>query len=212
MTRLDRLVYGATRWVIIAVGTVLFRVKIEGRNHIPSAGACVVAPVHRSNLDTPLLAFVTPRRMRFMGKDSLWRSPLAWYFTALGGFPVVRGTADRDALRACQTILERGEPLVVFPEGTRRSGEKIEDLFDGPAFLSARTGAPIVPIGIGGSEGVMPRGAKLPRPKQLTIVIGPPIHPPVNDGRVPRRVIRELTEQIETDLQAVFDRAQALAR
>jgi 1-acyl-sn-glycerol-3-phosphate acyltransferase len=212
MSRLDRLVYSATRWLIIGVGTVLFRVKIEGREHIPSKGACVVAPVHRSNLDTPILAFVTPRRLRFMGKDSLWRSPMAWYLNALGGFPVVRGTADRDALRACQAILERGEPLVVFPEGTRRSGETVADLFDGPAFLAARTGAPIIPIGIGGSEGVMPRGAKLPRPKQVTIVVGAPILPPPSEGRVPRRVIRELTEQLETELQTVFDRAQALAK
>jgi 1-acyl-sn-glycerol-3-phosphate acyltransferase len=212
MTRIDRIVYGSTRWFIIAVGTALFRVKVVGREHIPARGACVVAPVHRSNLDTPILAFVTARRLRFMGKESLWRTPLAWYFSALGGFPVVRGTADRDALRACQTILERGEPLVVFPEGTRRRGEKIQDLFDGPAFLAARTGAPIIPIGIGGSEGVMPRGARLPRPKHVTIVIGAPITPPVNEGRVPRRVIRELTEQLETNLQEVFDRAQALAQ
>lgn len=212
MTRLDRIVYGTTRRFILVVAKVLFRVKVEGREHIPASGACIVAPVHRSNLDTPILAFITPRRLRFMGKDSLWRSPVARYLTALGGFPVVRGTADRDALRACQTILERGEPLVVFPEGTRRTGEKVAELFDGPAFLAARTGAPIIPVGVGGSEGVMPRGAKLPRLKKVTLVVGPPIVPPVNEGRVPRRVIRELTQQLETDLQVVFDRAQKIAK
>jgi 1-acyl-sn-glycerol-3-phosphate acyltransferase len=211
MTRLDRLVYTATRWFILVVGTVLFRVSVEGKEHLPRSGACVVAPVHRSNLDTPILAFVTARRLRFMGKDSLWNTKLAWYLTALGGFPVVRGTADREALRACAAILERGEPLVMFPEGTRRSGAVVEDLFDGPAFLSARTGAPIIPIGVGGSEGVMPKGSKLLRPKKVAIVIGPPIQPPPSEGRVPRRVVRELTEQVEKDLQRVFDAAQANA-
>jgi 1-acyl-sn-glycerol-3-phosphate acyltransferase len=146
-----------------------------------------------------------------MGKDSLWRSKLAWYLTALGGFPVVRGTADREALRACEAILDRGEPLVMFPEGTRHSGEALSELFDGPAFLAARTGAPIIPIGIGGSEGVMPRGAKFIRPKKVTIVVGPPITPPVPEGRVPRRVVRELTEQLAVELQKVFDQARALA-
>lgn len=208
MTRLDRAVYTATRWLILVVGKALFRVTVEGREHLPKSGPCVVAPVHRSNLDTPILAFVTARRLRFMGKDTLWKSKLAWYLTALGGFPVVRGTADREALRACEAILERGEPLVMFPEGTRRSGPVVEDLFDGPAFVAARTGAPIVPIGIGGSERVMPKGAKFIRPKKIAIIIGEPIHPPRNEGRVPRRVVRELTDELQTELQRLFDAAQ----
>ena len=74
MTRLDRFVYGATRRLIIVIGTVLFRVKVVGKENLPKTGACVVAPVHRSNLDTPILAFVTGRRLRFMGKDSLWKA------------------------------------------------------------------------------------------------------------------------------------------
>jgi 1-acyl-sn-glycerol-3-phosphate acyltransferase len=211
MTRVDRFTYAATRRFIIVVATVLFRVKVVGKENLPRSGACVVAPVHRSNLDTPILAFVTKRRLRFMGKDSLWRSKLAWYLTALGGFPVVRGTADREALRACEAILDRGEPLVMFPEGTRHSGERLSELFDGPAFLAARTGAPIIPIGIGGSEGVMPRGSKFIRPKKVTIVVGAPITPPVPEGRVPRRVVRELTEQLAVELQKAFDDARALA-
>jgi 1-acyl-sn-glycerol-3-phosphate acyltransferase len=114
-------------------------------------------------------------------------------------------------LRACEAVLDRGEPLVMFPEGTRRFGPVVEDLFDGPAFLAARTGAPIVPIGIGGSEGVMPKGSKLIRPKKVVIVIGPPITPPQPEGRVPRRVVRELTEQLQKELQRVFDVAREKA-
>jgi 1-acyl-sn-glycerol-3-phosphate acyltransferase len=212
MTVRDRITYSITRVLIVAVGRVYFRVTVEGRQHLPRRGACIVAPIHRSNLDTPIMAFITRRRLRFMGKDSLWQSrAFAWYLTALGGFPVERGTADREALRACQAILERGEPLVMFPEGTRKAGALVEDLFDGPAFLAARTGAPIVPIGVGGSERVMPIGARVPRPKRVALVVGPPIVPPPNEGRVPRRVVRELTEQLQTELQAVFDQAQVNA-
>lgn len=210
MTRGDRLVYRCTRRLIIVVSKVLFRVEILGKEHLPTSGACVVAPVHRSNLDTPILAWITTRRLRFMGKDSLWKTKFGnWFLTALGGFPVARGTADREALRACQAIIERGEPLVMFPEGTRRSGETIGELFDGPAFVAARTGVPIVPIGVGGSERVMPKGSKLLRPKKVVLVIGPPIQPPVSStGRVPRRVVRELTEELHGTLQALFDDAQ----
>jgi 1-acyl-sn-glycerol-3-phosphate acyltransferase len=140
-----------------------------------------------------------------MGKDTLWKSKLGWYLSALGGFPVVRGTADREALRACQAILDRGEPLVMFPEGTRHSGEAVAELFDGPAFLAARTGAPIIPIGIGGTEGIMPKGSKFIRPRKVTVVVGEPIVPPPPEGRVPRRVVRELTDRLHKDLQAAFD-------
>jgi 1-acyl-sn-glycerol-3-phosphate acyltransferase len=212
MTVVDRIVYTVCRTLIVWVGTVLFRVRVEGRHRFPAHGACVVAPVHRSNLDTPILGFVTRRRLRFMGKDSLWRKkPVAWFLSALGGFPVVRGTADRDALRACQAVLERGEPLVMFPEGTRRSGPTVQQLFDGPAFVAARTGAPIVPIGIGGSERVMPKGSKFLRPAKIVIVVGEPIVPPPAEGRVPRRVVSELTERLYTSLQQLFDEADAKA-
>jgi 1-acyl-sn-glycerol-3-phosphate acyltransferase len=212
MTWVDRLVYGTTRRLVLIFGTLLFRVEVQGREHLPSTGACVVAPVHRSNLDTPILAFLTTRRLRFMGKDTLWK-PRAGnlILTALGGFPVTRGTADREALRACEAVVSRGEPLVMFPEGTRQSGSTVGRVFDGPAFVAARTGAPIIPVGVGGSERVMPKGAKFPRPKKVVLVIGPPIVPPVSQGRVPRRVVRELSEQLQAELQRLFDVAQSRA-
>jgi 1-acyl-sn-glycerol-3-phosphate acyltransferase len=209
MTLGQRMVYRCTRVVILAVSKLLFRVEVHGLEHLPRTGPCVVAPVHRSNLDTPILAWVTRRRLRFMGKDSLWKPRAAnWYLTALGGFPVARGTADREAFRACQSIIERGEPLVMFPEGTRSTGETIGTIFDGPAFVAARTGAPIVPIGIGGSERVLPKGKRFIRPYKVVLVIGAPIVAPVSDGRVPRRVTRELSEALRVELQRLFDDAQ----
>ena len=100
-----------------------------------------------------------------MGKESLWKGSFgAWFLTALGGFPVKRGTADREALRACQTVLERGEPLVLFPEGTRQFGPDTQEFFDGAAFLACRTGVPIVPVGLGGTEAAMPKGSKFVHP------------------------------------------------
>ena len=212
MTFGDRIVYRSTRLMILFVSRVMFRVEVSGLENFPASGACVVAPVHRSNLDTPILAWITRRRLRFMGKDTLWKPRFGnWYLTALGGFPVARGTADREALRACQAIIEREEPLVMFPEGTRRFGESITDLFDGPAFIAARTGVPIVPVAVGGSERVMPKGARFPRPKKVVLIVGKPIVPPVSSGRVPRRVVRELTEELQVELQRLFDEAQGQA-
>ena len=107
---------------------------------MPTAGGFILAPVHRSNLDTPIAASVTTRPLRYMGKDTLWRSNrfFAWVLSALGGFPVVRGTADREALRRCQVILETGQPLVLFlraPAGRARS------------WSSCTTAPPTWPVG-----------------------------------------------------------------
>src|SRR3546814_1965412 len=102
--------------------------------------------------------------MRYMGKDSIWKSRLLGRFvTMLGAFPVHRGSADRDALKACTDIVSGGSPLVMFPEGTRQSGPKVEELFDGTASVAAKTGVTIMPMRIGGSEAMIPPGTHQPR-------------------------------------------------
>lgn len=208
-----RTLYGIVRAALVGFCYVWFRLEISGREHLPRGGGFIVAPVHRSNLDTPIVASITRRPLRFMGKDSLWKANKAfsWFISSLGAFPVARGTVDREALRRCQTVLEAGQPLVLYPEGTRRTGPTLHELFDGPAFLATRTGVPIIPVGIGGSERAQRKGSKLIRPTKVRVVIGPPIVPPARgEGRATsRRVVRELTEQLDTELQALFDQARA---
>lgn len=206
--------YAVMRALVVGFFRIWSRLTVEGHQHVPANGPFVLAPVHRSNVDTPILGSVAHRRMRFMGKDSLWRHPAsAWLFSALGGFPVVRGTADREALRRCIEVIEGGEPLVLFPEGTRQAGPLVQPLFDGAAYVACRTRVPIVPVGIGGSERVMPKGARFIFPRKVHVVIGPPLHPPVDaSGRVPRRAVKELTESLHTELQRLFDLARARAR
>ena len=208
--------YRVCRNGLVAGCKTYLRLRVEGKEKVPTTGGFILAPVHRSNLDTPIAASVTTRPLRYMGKDSLWRANriFAWVLSALGGFPVVRGTADREALRRCQVILETGQPLVLFPEGTRRSGPVVEGLFDGPAYLACRAGVPIVPVGIGGSERAQPRGRKLIRPARVRVVVGDPLVPPERpEGRAaPRRkAVKDLTDQLQVELQKLFDQAEAAA-
>jgi 1-acyl-sn-glycerol-3-phosphate acyltransferase len=170
--------------------------------------------VHRSNVDTFVIARITRRRLRYMGKDSLWKYRLpSIFFNAMGGFPVHRGTADREALRKCVEAIRGGEPLVIFPEGTRQSGPIVQPLFEGAAYVSTRTGAPILPVGIGGSEGAMPKGSKFVKPVKIHLVVGPPLRPPVPEegSRVPRRATKELTDTLHVELQRLFDVAEKRA-
>lgn len=213
-SRRTRFWYGVVRGLILIVAKLLGRISVVGAEKVPAAGAFVLAPVHRSNVDFALTSIVTRRPMRFMGKDSIWKVRLLGRFVSmLGAFPVHRGSADRDALKACSLIVEGGSPLVMFPEGTRCTGPVIEELFDGTAYVAARAGIPIVPVGIGGSEEMMPKGAKLPRPRKLVLLIGDPIAPPARTegGRVPRSAVGQLTEELHGVLQDLFDEAQRLA-
>ncbi|MHB1923062.1 MAG: lysophospholipid acyltransferase family protein [Acidimicrobiales bacterium] len=210
--RPDLVFYRVARFLLVAVACrLLFRLSVEGQENLPASGAFVVAPVHRSNLDTLYVGGISRRRLRFMGKDSLWKNPVtAFVFSALGGFPVHRGSADREALRKCMEVIQGGEPLVLFPEGTRQSGPVVESLFEGAAYVASRTGVPIVPVGIGGSERAMPKGSKLIHPVKVHLVIGRPIHPP-SGGRVPRSAVHDMTAALHKELQVLFDAAQARA-
>jgi 1-acyl-sn-glycerol-3-phosphate acyltransferase len=213
-TPLERMSYGIVRGAFFGLAKAYFRLEIHGAEHVPAHGPFVLTPVHRSNLDFILVATVRRPRMRYMGKASIWKSKaLGRFVSMLGAFPVHRGTADRESLRTCLEVIENGEPLVMFPEGTRRSGDTVEDLFDGPAYVAARAGVPLVPVGIGGSDAAMPVGAKFIKPHKIVLVVGPPIHPPAGDGtgRVKRRVVRDMTAQLQAELQRLYDEARRLA-
>ncbi len=208
-----RLFYTLMRGIVVGICVAYTRTKVIGRHNIPSSGPFLLAPIHRSNIDTPLAAAVTSRRMRFMGKDSIWKvRPIGWIVSALGAFPVTRGSADREALKRCIAVLEAGEPLVLFPEGTRQSGPIVQPLFDGAAYVAVKAGVPIIPVGIGGSEGVMPKGSKMIYPKKCVVVVGEPIVVPRDEmGRVPRSAVKDVTQTLSTELQRLFNEAQQLA-
>lgn len=203
-------VYRSIRALIRLVLFPYLRVQHRGREHLNIGGPVLLAPTHRSNLDSMILAGVGDRRMRALAKESLFSNRLfAWLVAALGAFPVRRGEADREAMRAAVDILKNGEQLIVFPEGTRQSGPEVAGVFDGTAFLASRSGAAIVPVGIAGTEASMPSGAKFPRRSRVGVVAGEPIHMP--EGRMSRRQLSELSATVGERLQQVFDEAHALA-
>ena len=202
-------------WVVLYVPIkILFRLRVEGSENLPD-GPFILSAVHRSFVDTPIVGVITGKRLRFMGKESLWNSRLLGTFlTVMGGFPVERGSADRTALRAAGDVLALGEPLVMFPEGTRQHGARLDRslVLDGPAFVAARAGVPIVPVGLGGTPSALPVGSRIPRPAKVVAIIGEPIPPPSKvGGRVPRRAVRELTETLYRELNDVFIEARVAA-
>jgi 1-acyl-sn-glycerol-3-phosphate acyltransferase len=204
--------YRVLRAIFNAIMRLWFRPKVVGREHVPATGPVILAPVHRSFADFGFASFCTRRKLFFMTKDSMWKNKwLGQLLLYVGAFPVHRESADREALQRAEEVLARGQVLVLFPEGTRREGPTIENLMEGAAFLSARTGAPIVPIGIGASDLAMPKGKAIPHFYTIQVVIGEAIAPPARTGggRVSRSSVHAATEDLVGRLQAVYDESKA---
>ncbi len=203
--------YRTERAIFVTALWTWFRPKVVGRENVPATGPVILAPVHRSFADFGFAAFCTDRKLFFMTKDEMWKNKwLGKLLLSVGAFPVHRESADREALQRAEEVLRKGEVLVLFPEGTRRAGPVVEDLMEGAAFLSARTGAPIVPVGIGGSDLSMPKGSHVPKPYTIQVVIGPAVPPPprTGGGRVSRSAVHAATEALVPALQAVYDEAK----
>ena len=198
--RLARAVFGA-----------YFRCHTRGRRNLPREGGVIIAPTHRSNLDTPMIGASAARSLRYFAKSGLFRGPVAkWIMVTMGAFPVRRDTIDRSALKAALSVLEAGRPLVVFPEGERKSGARIYPLLDGVAWLAAKSQVPVVPVAIGGTERAMGIGVRMPRPRTVRIVWGDPLPPPGVDerGRVNREALGQYSKELREILQGMFDDVQ----
>lgn len=190
----------------------LFRwldIRSEGTEHLRTPPPVIIAPVHRSNLDSLIVGTIGGRRLPTLAKESLFSiKPLGWWLAGLGAIPLDRNAADREATRAAREILDRDQPLMIFPEGTRQTGRAIGPLYDGTVWIAARTGASIVPVGIAGTENAMPPGARFPRRTKVGVVARPPI--PMPPGRLPRSALSDLTETMRSELQAANDHAHDL--
>jgi 1-acyl-sn-glycerol-3-phosphate acyltransferase len=207
------LFYRIMRPLVADIPRLLWRVPIVGKEHLPRSGGFILAPSHRSMMDIPFVATVTHRRIRFMGKATLFGIPIVGtLFRWLGGFPVQRDGTDRKAVRDSVEMLRAGEVLCVYPEGTRQNGPKIQPLQPGAAYLALRSGVPIIPVGMAGTEEILrSHGSPIPRFARVAIVIGAPIEPETLAGSlVPRDRVDALTARLADELQRVFDDAYEL--
>ncbi len=185
-------------------GRAMTRVSIEGAlDELPREGPLIIAANHASNLDVPIIgAWLIPRlgrRIHWLGKRELFDWPIIGWVAASGGVhPVDRGGADVEAFRLAQRILESGNVLFVFPEGTRSPDGALQEARDGIALLALRTGAPVVPIGISGSNGVWPKGQRLPHPGgRVTVRVGRVFRPA---DELPPHTDRQAAKRLTTSL------------
>lgn len=195
------------RIVVFVVGTffkLIMKLDVQGTDNLPSDGAVVLAANHVTNFDVIPMQLSIPRPIFFMGKASLFKIPI---FEAairdLGAFPVYRGEKDEWALRHAARILEHGQTLGMFPEGTRSKGKGLSVAKTGSARLALNANCPIVPMAIIGTDGFLKR---FPQRTHVIVKLLPPILP--KPGETPLalmdRVMFALAKELPQDKRGVY--------
>src|ERR1700753_57126 len=176
--RANVLLYGFVRVTFQAFFLVYFRFKRIGREHIPKRGPVIIASNHRSFLDPFVIACMAGRPMYYVAKHEIFMGPvISWLLTSLGAFPVRRGTGDADTILTAKAILERGDIVLIFPEGTRTRPGALGTPRRGVGRLALETGAPVVPLAVIGTEAV--RKGVLIRPHKVRMRAGRALRFPV---------------------------------
>jgi 1-acyl-sn-glycerol-3-phosphate acyltransferase len=180
-----------------------FKGRIYGAENVPQTGAVIVVSNHASYFDPPIVSSCVRRPVAYMAKEELFKVPvLAQAIKLYGAYPVSRGTADRNAIRAALEFLDNGWALGVFLEGTRTTDGRITDPKKGAALLAAKSQAPFLPVSLWGSEQILQPGSSLPRPVPLTIRIGELIDPPSSTNRDELEIV---TQKCATVINQMHD-------
>ena len=175
---------------------LLTRRVIRGKENIPSRGPMLIVANHLHNADPPLIGSNLRRIMFFMAKEGIFRSRLiAYCMYRFGVFPVNRQRLSRSALRQAHQVLDNGQALAIFPEGRRSRRGHLEKPLPGSALIACRSGVPVFPVGITGTEQIKGVSWIFRRPT-ITVNIGSPFYLTPADGKLSKEELATLTDSI----------------
>jgi glycerol-3-phosphate dehydrogenase (NAD(P)+) len=188
------IVYRVSRALLQVVAHLYWRLRRIGLEHVPAEGPVLFVCNHRSIVDPFIIGLCSRRPVYYVAKEEIFRNRLlGWYVSSLGAFPVRRGQADADMIETAKAILRRGEPVLMFPEGTRTRPGPLGTPKRGVGRLALETGATVVPVAMIGTEAIR-KGWRI-RPKKIRVRIGSPlIFPQVEQATAP--VAATVTQRI----------------
>lgn len=184
----------------VVIVNSLWRPRVLGAWRVPAGGPVILAGNHAHNVDGPVLMGTAPRPVHFLVKQEAFTGPLDPFLRSIGQLPVDRAAADRTAVTSALGVLERGGVLGIFPEGTRGGGD-FAAMRAGLAYFALRSGAPVVPVAVLGSD----RAGRIIRPLpplrgRIDIVFGDPFHPGDGTGRRTRAALDAATVRLQERL------------
>lgn len=186
------------------------RVKVEGFENLPHDGPLIIVANHISNADPPLVfGWLTPalgRQMHILAKEALFVGPVGWFLRKNGITPVKAGGSDIEAYRIAKGVLDRGEVLCIFPEGTRSLTGVMQEPKPGVAMLATRSGVPIVAVGISGSDQFLGRGKRLPRlGARITLRAGKPFTLQLDPSKPRREGMVAASDELMRHIASLVD-------
>lgn len=201
-----RLAAAFVRFVLSAIA----RVRVSGLEDLPRSGPLIVVANHISNADPPLVAgWLTPalgRQMHILAKASLFVPVLGSLLRRLGATPVRAGGSDIEAYRAARGVLDRGEVLCIFPEGTRSQSGQLGEPKPGVAMLATRSGVPVLPVGISGTDRLLGRGQRFPRlGTRIEMRVGEPFTLELDPALSRRAATQAASDEIMRRIAALVD-------
>jgi 1-acyl-sn-glycerol-3-phosphate acyltransferase len=209
VTKLPLLTRFAATVARLALSSVA-RVRIEVDGDLPRTGPLIVVANHMSNADPPLVAgWLTPllgRQMHILAKDALFVPVVGGVLRRLGATPVKAGGSDIEAYRVARGILDRGEILCIFPEGTRSADGVMAEPKPGVAMLATRSGVPVLPVGVSGTDRFLGRNQRFPRiGSRLTVRVGQPFTVALDPGQSRRASMERASDEIMGRVAALVD-------
>lgn len=194
--------YYLAKFAVLIYFKIMYKLKFEGKENIPTDTTVIYACNHRSNADPPLLGCGARGRFAFMAKEELFRNKLfAWLIRSLGAFPVARGKGDTGVIDTAVDRLNNGRSLMIFPEGTRSKDGKVGKGHTGAALIAVKADKPIIPVGIC-------YGEKLKFRAPLTVKYGKPIDPAeyceISDTPNPRQLVK-LKNRYMSDIKLLVE-------
>lgn len=186
------------------------RVRVSGLENVPHERPLILVANHISNADPPLVfGWLTPalsRQMHILAKEALFVGPVGWFFRRHGIHPVKAGGSDIDAYRVAKSVLDRGEVLCIFPEGTRSLTGVLQEPKPGVAMLATRSAVRVLPLGISGSDVFLGRGKRMPRfGGRITLRVGEPFVLELDPSLPRRAAMAKASDELMQHIAALVD-------
>ena len=197
-------VYSSARFMMRNALRLFGDWQVDGMECVPPKGGLIVVSNHQSNMDPPLIMASLPRRVYFMAKRGIFNGPIiSTLLKAYGTFPLNRDGGDLQAIQWSLKMLDSGQVIGIFPEGTRSPGGMRKGI-PGIAMIALKSGVPILPIGMTGTERTGPPWQVAMPTGEFRVKIGQPFSLPVIEGRVSREQLQSMTDMIMERVAALL--------